>query len=109
MKHLILILSLLLIGCEREYSQGENYVYTFMAMYDKDDYGIKSWGGHQFILDEKISNMESFKECYVNYLDWYMGNKVPKQIYYQDSKNIEITYEGTTLQRFTLPEVNNCQ
>ena len=109
MKRIVLLLMVVLMGCDREYSQGDNYQYTFMALYDVDQWGIKSYGGHQFITDEPIQDMESFKECYVNFLDWYMGNDIPKKVYYQDHKNVTITFDGTTPIRFTLPEVNNCQ
>lgn len=109
MKRIVLLLMVALMGCDREYSQGENYMYTFSARYEKDQWGIEHWGGHHFITDEPIGDVESFKECYVNFLDWYLGDDVPKKIYYQDHKLIKIRYERTTPQRFTLPEINNCQ
>ena len=109
MKRVVLLFAVILMGCDREYSQGDNYQYTFMALYDVDQWGIKSYGGHHFITDEPIQDMESFKECYVNFLDWYMRNSAPKKVYYQDPKNVTITFDGTTPTRFTLPEINNCQ
>jgi hypothetical protein len=108
MRYLILLLILVFSSCERDLNVNVNYKYEFMAMYHKDDYGIKHWGGHIFITDEPINDWASFKECYVNYLDWSMGNELYKQIYYADRKNIQIKFLGTTRYTFTTPEVDLC-
>ena len=110
MKFTLLIFTILwLTSCENTYKANKNYIYTFQGTTHKDNLGRKVYGGHHFITDEKIQDMESFKECYVNFLDWYMGDNVPKKVYYQDHKNVTITFDGTTPARFTLPEINNCQ
>lgn len=112
MGRLILLLSLFLFtSCEKEYSGGENYIYMFSAKTYVDQWGIETWGGHNFIMDEKITDPESFKECYVNYLKW-SGLDIDGQynkIYYADPKNVEIRYMGKTFQRFTVKSINNCQ
>lgn len=98
-------------GCEKEYSSGKNYVYTFSALVVKDQWGIETWGAHQFVTDEKIENEESFKECYVNYLKWsgLDHDGMYKKIYYTDHKNVKIKFIGETYQRFTVPAINGCQ
>ena len=86
MKKWLLIIPILFWGCERDFNPNTNYKYTFSAKVVKDEWGIETWGSHHFILDEKIKDMNSFKECYVNYLKWSgldvdgMYNK----IYYPD-------------------------
>ena len=99
-----------LSSCEKEYSSGTNYVYMFQAKISTDEWGIENWGGHQFTTDEKIKDIEAFKECYVNYLKW-SGLDVDglyNRLYYQDTKNISIKYDGTTYVRFTPKQNNIC-
>lgn len=104
-KYTLYILGILhLTACERTYKPNKNYVYTFSGMIHVNDYGMKEWGAHHFVLDEPIKDMESFKECYVNYLNWSGLDKdgLYKKVYYQDNKNIEIKlfderWGGTTL------------
>ena len=111
---MILIFTLFLFlftSCDKEYSNGKNYVYTFSALVYKDEWGIETWGAHQFIIDEKIENVESFKECYVNYLKWsgLDFDGMYNRIYYTDHKNVKIRFERETFQKLTVPEINNCQ
>jgi len=105
------IVLMVLVGCEKEYSKGNNYVYTFSGLVVKDQWGIETWGAHQFVTDELIEDVESFKECYVNYLYWSGLDEdgMYKKIYYQDSKKIKIQYVGKTYARYTNKNVNNCQ
>lgn len=105
------IILFITVGCEKEYSTGKNYAYTFSALVVKDQWGIETWGAHHFVTDEKIGNEESFKECYVNYLKWsgLDHDGMYKKIYYTDSKNVKIKFIGETYQRFTVPAVNGCQ
>ena len=110
MKKWLLILPLLLWGCEKEYSSGENYKYMFQAKIQTDEWGIQTWGGHLFTTDEKIKDIESFKKCYVAYLKW-SGLDVDglyNRLYWQDTKNIRITYEGKTYSRWTNIDINLC-
>lgn len=99
-----------LTSCEKEYSGGTNYRYMFQAKIKTDEWGIPTWGGHQFTTDEKIKDIESFKQCYVAYLK-RSGKDVDglyNKLYWQDSKNIEITYDGTTYARWTNITINGC-
>jgi hypothetical protein len=98
-------------SCEKEYSSGKNYTYTFSALVVKDQWGIETWGSHHFVTDEKIENEDSFKECYVNYLKRSGLDKdgMYNKIYYADRKNVKIQFIGETYQRFTVPAVNGCQ
>lgn len=110
MKKWLLLLPLFFLGCEKEYSQGKNYAYTFSGLVVKDEWGVETWGAHHFVTDEPIDNVESFKECYVNYLKW-SGLDIDgmyNRIYYSDPKNIKIKYIGTTYQRYTVKAVNDC-
>ena len=108
MRYLVLFLAFITLGCERDYNPDTNYQYMFQSLYEKDQWGIEHWGGHIFILDEPIKDMASFKECYVNYLDWGMGNDAPKKAYYKDNKHVRITFIKTTQYNFTTPEVDLC-
>ena len=107
---LFIIIVFLLCACERELSANQNYVYTFSALVHKDEWGIETWGAHQFIVDDKIEDVESFKECYVNYLKWSgldidgMYNK----IYYQDPKHVKIEFLHNTYMNWTVKSQNNC-
>ena len=98
-------------SCEKEYSSGKNYTYTFSALVVKDQWVIETWGSHHFVTDEKIENEDSFKECYVNYLKRSGLDKdgMYNKIYYADRKNVKIQFIGETYQRFTVPAVNGCQ
>lgn len=97
-----------LFGCERELSTNTNYQYMFQALYDTDDWGIENWGGHLFILDDPIQDMDAFKECYVNYLDWAKGNDVPKKAFYNDRKDVKVTFVRETTFNYTSKDINNC-
>jgi len=108
MRYLVLLLAFITLGCERDYNPDTNYQYMFQAMYEKDQWGIEHWGGHLFITDEPIANVDSFKLCYVKYLDWGRGNSAPKKIYYEDDKHISIEFVKTTQYNFTIPEVDLC-
>ena len=83
---------LLVTACENTYKPNKNYVYTFSCVIEKDDYGRKVYGAHHFVLDEQIKDMLSFKECYVNYLQWSGLDEfgMYKKSYYADRKNVEI-------------------
>ena len=105
------VLLIVLVGCEKEYSQGKNYAYTFSALVVKDQWGVETWGSHHFVTDEPIENTDEFKECYENYLNWSGLDKdgLYKKIYYSKPKNVKIDYIGTTYQRITVKSINNCQ
>jgi len=112
MKRLLVLLLLwtLFIGCEREFKAQENYVYTFSALTNKDEWGIETWGAHQFIVNEEITDVEHFKECYVNYLKW-SGLDIDgmyNRIYYNDPKNVKIKFNNKTYLRWTVKSQNNC-
>ena len=111
MKFTLLILTILFVtSCENTYKPNKNYRYTFSGLSHKDNIGRKVYGSHYFILDERIKDVESFKECYVNYLKW-SGLDVDglyNTLYYQDTKNISIKYDGTTYVRFTPKQNNIC-
>jgi hypothetical protein len=109
MRYLVLILAFITLGCERDLNIDTNYQYMFQALYEEDQWGIEHWGGHLFVMDEPIKDMASFKECYVKYLDWGMGDKIPKKIYYEDDKHIKIEFVRETKYNWTVPEVNDCQ
>ena len=111
MKRLLVFLVLALVSCERQYDAYPNYVYTFSCLIDKDEWGIESWGAHHFVVSEKIDDIEAFKECYVNYLCW-SGLDVDchyKQIYYSDTKKVQIKYVGKSPQARTLDKIDNCR
>ena len=111
MKRYLILLLLLFVSCEREYDAYPNYIYTFSCLVEKDQWGIETWGAHQFIVNEKINDVEAFKECYVNYLCWdgLDVNCNYKKIYYSDTKKVRIEYVGKTPQMFTLDKIDNCQ
>ena len=111
MKRWLLLLPLLFVNCERNYDSYPNYVYTFSCLIDKDEYGIETWGAHHFVVGEKIDDIESFKECYVNYLCW---NELDvdchyKQIYYSDHKKVKIKYVGKSTGVRILDKIDNCR
>jgi len=111
MKKFLLGLLLILISCEKDYAPGQNYMYDFSALVVKDQWGVETWGGHQFVLDEKIENPEAFKECYVNYLKWsgLDHDGMYKKIYYADKKNVKIKYVGKSFAKFTVKAQDACQ
>jgi len=102
---------MMLIGCDKEYSKGPNYVYDFSALVYKDQWGIETWGGHQFVIDEQIDDVESFKKCYVAYLKWsgLDFDGMYSKIYYTDNKNVKIKYIGKSYTKFTIKAVDACQ
>jgi hypothetical protein len=100
----------LLVSCEKELNANVNYKYTFSAMVSEDQYGIKTWGSHHFIVDEKIQDIESFKKCYVAYLKW-SGKDIDgmyNTIYYEDNKNVKIVFKNETFMGCTYKSMNNC-
>ena len=111
MKRIVpLLLMMMFFSCEKEYTSKPNYVYTFSARVVKDEWGVETWGSHQFITDNKIQNEESFKKCYVAYLKW-SGNDVDglyNSIYYTDPKLVKVQYIGTTYKNFMVKNINNC-
>lgn len=112
MKKLVALLLVLLTlnSCENERHLDKNYVYTFSGVIDKDDYGRNIWGAHHFILDEKIKNMASFKECYVIYLEWSGLDKdgMYKKSYYLDDKNIKIELQDEVWGTTTVKNADLC-
>jgi len=112
MKKLLgLLLVLLTLGsCENERHFDKNYMYTFSGVIDKDAYGRKIWGAHHFILDEKIKNMASFKECYVIYLEWsgLDPDGMYKKSYYVDNKNISIELQDEVWGTVTVKNADLC-
>lgn len=100
----------LVTACENTYKANKNYVYTFSCVTHKDDYGRKIYGAHHFVLDEQIKDMESFKECYVNYLQWSGLDEfgMYKKAYYQDRKNVEITLKDETWGNITVTDADLC-
>jgi hypothetical protein len=109
MKKFFILILLLLWGCEGEYSR-TNYKYSFQAKIQTDEWGIQTWGGHLFTTNEKIEDIQSFKKCYVGYLKW-SGKDVDglyNRLYWEDTKNIKIVYDGTTSIPFTNVDINNC-
>lgn len=108
-----ILIVLWLTSCENKYQPNNNYVYTFSAMTHKDDYGRKQWSAHHFVIDEQIKNLGSFKECYVNYLEWsgLDPSGTYKKVYYADPKNINIylfdkRWGGTTIDKADLCNVD---
>ena len=99
-----------LTSCENTYKPNKNYRYTFSGMYHKDNIGRKIYGSHHFILDEKIKDMESFKECYVNYLQWSGLDKDGnyKKNFYDDRKNVYFTLEDEVWGRVTVSDADLC-
>jgi len=110
-----LILSLLTVlavtSCEKDYGKAPNHLYSFSAKVLVDQYGIETWSGHQFVLDEKIENIEAFKECYVSYMarEWDLPiAKDYKKVFYQDNKNVKIKYIGKSYVMMTNKTVDLC-
>jgi len=99
-----------LTSCENTYKPNKNYRYTFSGMSHKDNIGRKIYGSHHFILDEKIKDMESFKECYVNYLQWSGLDKDGnyKKNFYEDRKNVYFTLEDEVWGRVTVSDADLC-
>ena len=111
MKKWLLIIPILFWGCEKDFNPNTNYKYTFSAKVVKDEWGIETWGSHHFILDEKIKDMNSFKECYVNYLKW-SGLDVDglyNRIYYKDPKDVKIEFDGEVFTMWTVSNQDACQ
>ena len=98
-------------SCERQYDSYPNYVYTFSCVIDKDEHGIETWGAHHFVVGEKIDDIESFKECYVNYLCWsgLDHDCHYKQIYYSDTKKVRIEYVSKSTGVRILDKIDNCR
>ena len=111
MKKFLVLFALLLLGCEEEYSSTPNYAYTFSYLANKDEWGVETWGAHHFVTNEKIQDIESFKECYVKYLCWNGLDQdcIIKKIYYSDSKKVKIEYLGKSPAIRTVIDINNCQ
>lgn len=110
MKNFILFLTLLFVSCEKEWNVNTNYKYTLSVLVVKDEYGIETWGSHHFIVDEMITDTESFKKCYVAYLK-RSGKDIDglyNKIYYQDSKRVKISYDGETFMNWTVKDMDNC-
>ena len=110
MKRYLILLLLVFASCEREYDAYPNYVYTFSYLNNVDEWGIETWGAHQFVTKTKITNIESFKECYVNYLCWSGlddGCEV-KKVYYADNKHVKIQYMRESFVLSVVPEFNDC-
>ena len=110
MKRYLILLLLLFVSCEREYDAYPNYVYTFSYLNNKDQWGIETWGAHQFVTKDKITDTESFKECYVKYLCWSGlddGCEI-KKIYYKDHKHVKIEYVGKAPALSVSIDINNC-
>jgi len=111
MKFTLLILTILFVtSCENTYKPNKNYRYTFSGLSHKDNIGRKVYGSHHFILDEKIKDMASFKECYVNYLEWSGLDKNGnyKKNFYADRKNVYFTFEGEVWGNVTVQDVDLC-
>ena len=107
---LYLLIILLITSCENTYKPNKNYRYTFSGMSHRDNLGRKIYGSHYFILDEKIKDMESFKECYVNYLEWSgLDEKgLYKKNFYEDRKNVYFTLEDEVWGRVTVTDADLC-
>ena len=107
---LYIVVIFILSSCENTYKPNKNYKYTFQGSTHKDNLGRKVYGGHHFILDEPIQNMTSFKECYVNYLEWsgLDKNGEYKKAYYRDDKNIKIYLFDETRGNVTVESADLC-
>ena len=111
MKFTLLILTILFVtSCENTYKPNKNYRYTFSGLSHKDNIGRKVYGSHYFILDERIKDVESFKECYVNYLEWSGLDKegIYKKNFYADRKNVYFTFEGEVWGNVTVHDADLC-
>ena len=107
---LILILALGLFSCENTYKPNKNYRYKFSGMSHKDNIGRKIYGSHYFTLDERIKDMNAFKECYVNYLEWsgLDPEGIYKKNFYADRKNVYFTLEDEVWGRVTVYDADMC-
>lgn len=107
---LYVLIMLLIASCENTYKPNTNYRYTFSGVSHKDNIGRKVYGSHYFTLDEPIKDMESFKECYVNYLDWSGLDKegLYKKNFYQDRKNVKIYLTKEVWGRVTVTDADLC-
>ena len=110
MRYLILILTLGLFSCENTYKPNTNYRYTFRGVAYQDNIGRDIYGSHHFILDEQIKDMNSFKECYVIYLEWSGLDKegVYKKNFYQDRKKLKIELMDEVWGRVTVSDADLC-
>jgi len=111
MKYLIyLIIVITLVSCENTYKPNKNYRYKFSGMSHTDNIGRKIYGSHFFTLDEPIKDMASFKECYVNYLEWSGLDKegIYKKNFYADRKNVYFTLEDEVWGRITVTDADLC-
>ena len=107
---LYMLMLLLLTSCENTYKPNKNYRYTFSGMSHRDNLGRKIYGSHYFILDEKIKDMDVFKECYVNYLQWSgLDEKgVYKMNFYADRKNVYFTLQEEVWGNVTVTDADLC-
>lgn len=107
---LYMLMLLLLTSCENTYKPNKNYRYTFSGMSHRDNLGRKIYGSHYFILDEKIKDMDAFKECYVNYLQWSgLDEKgVYKMNFYADRKNVYFTLQEEVWGNVTVTDSDLC-
>jgi len=108
---LALLLSMIVLpSCENTYKPNKNYRYKFSGMSHKDNIGRKIYGSHYFILDEPIKDMASFKECYVNYLEWSGLDKegIYKKNFYADRKNVYFTLEKEIWGHVTITDADLC-
>ena len=53
MKFSLLIYTVLwLTSCDKEYSKSQGHLYTFSCLVEKDQWGIETWGAHQFVVKD---------------------------------------------------------
>ena len=111
MKKFIFLLLPFLFSCEKDFHPDVNYVYTFSALVHKDEWGLETWGAHQFIVDNKIENLTKFKECYVNYLKWSGLDEdgMYKKIYYADPKHVKVEFLKESRLMWTVSAHDGCQ
>lgn len=105
-----IVIAFLLSSCENTYKADANYRYTFSGMSHRDNIGRKIYGSHYFILDEQVKDMASFKECYVNYLEW-SGLDLEgtyKKNFYEDRKNVEIVLIKKVWGNITVTDADLC-
>lgn len=109
-KIIILFMALGMISCENTYKANKNFKYTFSGLVRKDAYNRKIYGSHHFILDEQIKDMTSFKECYVNYLEWsgLDPSGMYKKAYYADRKDIQIKLIDEVWGNVTIESADLC-
>ena len=111
MRYLVyLITALTLLSCENTYKPNKNYRYRFSGMSHNDNIGRKIYGSHYFTLDEPIKDMASFKECYVNYLEWSGLDKegIYKKNFYADSKNVYFRLDKEIWGQVTVTDADLC-